>query len=285
MLKANHQPVKTNYESQPVSIPADFLLTAPTPAVTITPIDFASTPLPEYRGRYAVVLDNVLSPDECAALIGLAESSVAPAAHGEGGAAWSPAMVNIGAGFEVLTPHYRNSDRIIWDHQELVDRLWARCLLAPGLGERLALIQDEEGITGKGRRAWLPPPTMKFARVNERMRFLKYGKGQFFRPHTDAPFGETVDGKEFLTLFTIQLYLNDSQGAVGEGPELIGGSTPFLSRDESRRVDVHPKAGRVLIFQHLGLLHSGDDVVEGTKYTMRTDILYERIDEPEVGEQ
>jgi len=102
--------------------------------------------------------------------------------------------------------------------------------------------------------------------------------------HTDAAFGEVVDGKEFLTLFTIQLYLNDSQGAVGEGPDLIGGSTPFLSRDESRRVDVHPKAGRALIFQHLGLLHSGDDVVEGTKYTMRTDILYERIEHPEVNQ-
>jgi hypothetical protein len=102
--------------------------------------------------------------------------------------------------------------------------------------------------------------------------------------HTDAAFGETVDGKEFQTLFTIQLYLNDSQGAVGEGPDLIGGSTPFLSRDESRRVDVHPKAGRALIFQHAGLLHSGDDVVAGTKYTMRTDILYERIEQPEVGQ-
>ena len=89
-----------------------------------------------------------------------------------------------------------------------------------------------------------------------------------------------MDGKIYETLFTIQLYLNDSQGAVGEDAELVGGSTPFLSRDESRRVDVHPKAGRVLIFQHLGLLHSGDDVVKGTKYTMRTDIIYERVVEP-----
>jgi hypothetical protein len=181
MHKAKHQPVKSNYESQPVDVPSDFLLSPPVPDVTIAPIDFKTTPLPEYAGRYAVILDNVLSPAECATLIQLAESSVAPAARGEGGAAWSPAMVNVGAGFEVLTPHYRNSDRIIWDNQELVDRLWARCLRAPGLGERLALIEGEEGITGKGRRTWLPPPTYKFARVNERMRFLKYGKGQFFR--------------------------------------------------------------------------------------------------------
>lgn len=35
-----------------------------------------------------------------------------------------------------------------------------------------------------------------------------------------------------------------------------------------------PKYGRVLLFQHRFLLHSGDDVVSGTKYTMRTDIMF-----------
>lgn len=179
--KTKHQPVKTNYSSLPVAIPPDFLTSPPTTPVTITPIDFSTTPLPEYAGRYAVVLDNVLSPSECATLIQLAESSVVPTARGEDGSAWSPAMVNVGAGFEVLTPHYRHSDRIIWDNLALVDRLWARCLGAPGLGERMAMIEGEEGITGRGRRAGLPPPRMRFARVNERMRFLKYGKGQFFR--------------------------------------------------------------------------------------------------------
>lgn len=38
--------------------------------------------------------------------------------------------------------------------------------------------------------------------------------------------------------------------------------------------DVLPKAGRVLLFQHRDLIHSGDDVLSGTKYTMRTDLLY-----------
>lgn len=40
------------------------------------------------------------------------------------------------------------------------------------------------------------------------------------------------------------------------------------------RYDVLPKAGRVLLFQHRDLIHSGDDVLSGTKYTMRTDLLY-----------
>lgn len=40
------------------------------------------------------------------------------------------------------------------------------------------------------------------------------------------------------------------------------------------KYDVLPKAGRILLFQHRDLIHSGDDVLSGTKYTMRTDLLY-----------
>jgi hypothetical protein len=40
---------------------------------------------------------------------------------------------------------------------------------------------------------------------------------------------------------------------------------------------VNPKAGSVLIFQHKGLFHEGSKVTKGTKYTMRTDILYEWV--------
>lgn len=43
----------------------------------------------------------------------------------------------------------------------------------------------------------------------------------------------------------------------------------------SRHIDVDPKAGRVLIFQHKGLLHSGAEVLAGIKYTMRTDLMFE----------
>lgn len=55
---------------------------------------------------------------------------------------------------------------------------------------------------------------------------------------------------------------------------LRGGATTFHSRDMKERLDVDPKVGRVLIFQHRRLLHSGDDVVEGIKYTMRSDLMF-----------
>jgi hypothetical protein len=74
------------------------------------------------------------------------------------------------------------------------------------------------------------------------------------------------------------LYLNDSAAGLGlpdsaqdnkkmegEEPMLVGGATTFWSGDMKRKLDVEPKAGRVLIFQHRRLLHSGDEVKEGVK--------------------
>ncbi|KAL2178076.1 uncharacterized protein P884DRAFT_242331 [Thermothelomyces heterothallicus CBS 202.75] len=290
-------PVKTSYVSNRVALPPGFLTTAPPDArpATAKRIDFASSPLPEYAGRYAAVLDHVLSPSECAALLALAEASV-PLSSGPGNndAAdndddpWHPALVNVGGGFEVLQPDYRNGDRIIWDCQEVVDRIWARCLAAAaaaapaggvegdaGLLERVAAVEaGEVAIVGHNPRQ-RDGARWEFSRVNERMRFLRYEKGGFFKPHCDAPFVDARDpSRTFQTIFTIHLYLNDSDAEV-KGAELVGGATTFYSSDGKRRIDVHPKAGRVLIFQHRRLLHSGDDVLRGTKYTMRTDIMYE----------
>ena len=45
-----------------------------------------------------------------------------------------------------------------------------------------------------------------------------------------------------------------------------------------KRLDVVPKMGRVLLFQQRDLLHSGDDVMAGTKLTMRTDLMYKRVE-------
>ena len=60
------------------------------------------------------------------------------------------------------------------------------------------------------------------------------------------------------------------------GDLLFGGATTFHSNlDPEKRMDIDPKVGRVLIFQQRRLLHSGDDVVAGIKYTMRSDLMYE----------
>ena len=74
---------------------------------------------------------------------------------------------------------------------------------------------------------------------------------------------------------TLHLYLNESDPAAPEG-KLEGGATTFHSDDERRDYNVFPKIGRVLVFQHRGLLHSGADVTAGIKLTLRTDLMYRR---------
>lgn len=80
----------------------------------------------------------------------------------------------------------------------------------------------------------------------------------------------------------MQLYLNDSAEAPSTTGEYVGGATSFLSSDEERRLDVNPKAGSDLIFQYKGLYYEGAKLIKGTKYAMRTDILYKWCREEEV---
>lgn len=98
----SNKPVRVIYSSCDVAIPDTFLTDAPSDAqpVTVKQIDFANSPLPEYAGKFAIVLDNVLSPYECAELISLAEQSA-------GQKSWQPALVNVGNGMEARIANYR----------------------------------------------------------------------------------------------------------------------------------------------------------------------------------
>lgn len=90
----------------------------------------------------------------------------------------------------------------------------------------------------------------------------------------------TPDNSE-RSCYTLHLYLNESDPTAPEGP-LKGGSTTFHSlREGVDGYNVEPKNGRVLIFQQRGLLHSGEDVSSGVKFTMRTDLMYKIVSEPE----
>ncbi|KII91647.1 hypothetical protein PLICRDRAFT_173464 [Plicaturopsis crispa FD-325 SS-3] len=272
--------VRTSYTSKAVDIPQTFLTELPDDAqpITVAHIDFSRTPLPEYAGSYAVVLENVLSASECAMLLKLAEDSVI---GGDGSsdraALWKPAMVNAGPGREVLITEYRNSDRIIWDDVTLTQRLWARCLQAEGIEAALGTIEGDSAVQEKWAARF--GHKWRFTKLNERMRFLKYGPGQYFREHTDGAYQDPVTHER--SFYTLHLYLNDSAQTCATDKSLVGGATTFYSDDMSRRLDVDPKAGRVLIFQHKGLLHSGDEVLSGIKYTMRTDLMYADVSKSE----
>lgn len=234
---------------------ANFLST-PAANIKVGLIDFAQTDIPEYTGLYAVVLDNVLSPEECAQLIHGAEASTSTG--------WERAKINAGGGRQVLLTDQRNCGRIIWDSQDVASKIWSRIEHVPEV-QQIMRLENVPRILGNGPNK--RGEVWKLTRPNERMRFLKYEGGEYFRPHCDGSY-ETPSRKE-RTYFTVHLYLTNS----GED-QLTGGATLFHSMDMQRMVKVSPEAGRILLFQHRDLLHSGDDVQAGVKYTMRTDLLY-----------
>lgn len=236
--------------------------------LTVSRVNFASETLPEYQDCYAVLIDGALSRSECSELIADAERS---SSNG-----WERSSANT---------DQRNCGRIIWNSQEAVDKIWDRISHLPEIKEIMCL-KNNAVVTGNGpvRKG----ETWNFERPNDHMRFLKYEEDEYFRPHCDGSY-ETPDRKQ-RSYYTMHLYLNDAgppssqqlrslskeERRAANKNYLKGGNTSFHSYDGQRKFDVAPKAGSILIFQHRDLLHSGTDVLQGTKYTMRTDLMYSK---------
>lgn len=294
-------------------IPKGFLPKTPPPDASLHILNFATTnpPIPAYEDYFAAIIDNLLTKEECTRLLHLAEAS---ASTEPGFTPWPRAMVNMGNNQQTLLPGTRNCGRIIFDSTEIAERLMAR--LMPFLQQcGIQEIENWPLVTGFGpaKRG----EVYRVTRLNERLRFLKYEGGEYFRPHGDGPF-VTEDGME-RSLFTMHLYLNgdgvqdwgDLERAInraermdgivfgeggnrdGEGDErmtlstpqtaaleeerLLGGATSFTDGYSSNdAVRVFPKAGSVLLFQQRNLVHGGDDVFRGVKYTVRSDIMYRK---------
>jgi len=85
------------------------------PQPSVSYIDFASTPLAKwYSDSYALVIDELFTPEECEELIDLAESTEL-----EDGKGWQPAKLHYGLATtdQVLNTDYRFNDRILrFDH-------------------------------------------------------------------------------------------------------------------------------------------------------------------------
>ena len=132
----------------------------------------------ELDGRNPLVLtvDDVLSRDECAALISriVAEGPTA-------------APITTHRGFE-MRPDIRNNTRVMFDDVALAGLLFER--LRAAIPERL------EGH-------WL------VCGANERLRCYRYEAGQYFAPHFDGAFRRSRDEVSLLTLI---VYLNECPG-------------------------------------------------------------------------
>ena len=94
------------------------------------------------------------------------------------------------------------------------------------------------------------------------LRFLKYGPGNYFRPHCDLTY---TDKQGHESMVTVQIYLNE---------EFEGGETTFYDCEEKAAYVHKPERGDILLFDQ-DIEHSGDDVISGIKYSMRTELMYE----------
>ena len=109
--------------------------------------------------------------------------------------------------------------------------------------------------------------------LNERLSFLRYGPGHYFRGHCDGQL-ELPDGRK--SHITIQIYLGDE--------EVEGGTTRIYADRRGKEndfVDIEPKKGRVLIFQQRGIFHSGEEVTKGVKYALRSDFMFRHTQDAE----
>ncbi|KAJ6608269.1 hypothetical protein B0H10DRAFT_1921141 [Mycena sp. CBHHK59/15] len=226
-------------------------------------IDFTAAGLPEYDGCYATILDSLFSKPEISAFLGQAEQHFP----------WEVAQVNAGT-YAFTDTSYRNGQRIIYDSFELSDQLFEK------VQPHLSAIEEIEQATyipgiGKGIQKW------RMVRLNERLRFLRYPKGGFFRAHVDGYYKNVENGQK--TFYTLQFYLpSDSSGSPESFLPPQGGTTRFLSHTEPEGgyADVEAIPGRVLVFQHAELLHTGEEVTGGVKCAVRSDILYEKVGKP-----
>ncbi|KAI1394695.1 hypothetical protein F4819DRAFT_480848 [Hypoxylon fuscum] len=240
------------------------ILGGPAPAsVTAHRIDFNKTDVKEYEGYFAMTIDNVLTQEECTDLLRL----VSPPDN----AAWPAVTVTAYDGSYKLDLKSRFCDRMFYTSQALADRLLARIL--PFLPPEIVTLKDTPDITGQ-----LPvirKETWRISRLRDELRFLKYGPGQYFKPHCDGHFVDEDKGEK--SYLTVHLYLN---GGRSDDGAVEGGATRFavdFEDPEEGRLDVNPKAGSLVIFQQRDMYHEGTEVTKGTKYTMRTDVVYKKV--------
>lgn len=155
---------------------------------------------------------------------------------------WLPATIN-GATGRIVDAKVRSSSTAVVRDSGLAERLYARVL--PHLPQ---VMVDQVG--GRPRR-------VKPVGIYQPLRVYRYEPGQQFAPHHDQSY---QDGSGRRSLLTFMIYLNE---------DFTGGTTTFPDQKQ----EIHPRAGRALLFQHM-LLHCGERVLTGTKYVLRSDVIF-----------
>lgn len=203
----------------------------------------------------AFQLLDVLTQDECQRLVALTE-----------------ALGYLEDAAVSLPREIRHNDSFTWiADDETCDIIWRRC--------RALLRDDSQYNAGKAVLG-----------LNARFRFYRYGPGDYFAPHTDGSWpgsrvvgGELVDNayNDRWSQLSFLLFLSD--GYTGGETRFHVSKTdphrPARHAEEARIIDVRTPLGGALCFPHgthpLHCIHSSQPITAGTKYIIRSDVLFE----------
>ncbi|XP_059168657.1 uncharacterized protein LOC131950487 [Physella acuta] len=170
---------------------------------------------------------------------------------------------------------YRSSQRLSFQSSKLASILWKRI---QGHLKTIVIDQDPlnlhiEGVPLLMKGTWVPKG------LNDVFRLARYKVGGHFAPHNDGFFVRSATER---SLQTFMVYLNG---------DFSGGSTNFIdtsqklykgpdgkycAEEKNILCKVKPETGLAIIFNH-NRLHEGEKLGSGTKYILRTDIMFENI--------
>ena len=141
----------------------------------------------------------------------------------------------------VLRIEYRHNDRVIFDNPALASELFQ-------------YIKDDPRLHNPG---W------ECIGLNERFKIYRYsGPDQYFASHYDGSF-ERVPLVE-QSWVTMLVYLNE---------DFEGGQTSFIDGE------IEPETGLAAFMTQHNYLHEAREATGGTKYVLRTDVMYRKIKE------
>ena len=236
--------VHSHENNVPIFCSNRFINLEETPSIPIT-----KELIPEVPGAF--ILHNFFSSNECVQMIAATEKM-----------GYDQAKVNFGGGAAQTNTTIRNNDRVVWQNKSED--------LQPLFSRLMPFLPDHKNCSLKGLKYqdWRTIPSeMNPYALNERLRFFKYTKGQRFIKHYDGGYFRNDQDRSYMTFIA---YLQ---------PCTEGGHTEFFDAvTEEKITSIPPTAGDALLFYHqdhpLSPMHSGAEVISGTKYAIRSDLMY-----------
>ncbi|RDW67604.1 hypothetical protein BP6252_09000 [Coleophoma cylindrospora] len=157
---------------------------------------------------------------------------------------------------------YARRNRSIFPDPKLSERIWSR--IQPFFKDEICMDDDGEEWKVQG--------------LNEVWRLVRYDEGGIFGPHTDGTRLADLNTQSFMT---INIYLNTVPPSQGGSTRFLQSVVPSSAVLPASQIltSIQPNRGTALIFAH-DVPHDGDIVQNGgTKYLLRTDMMYRRCQE------